>query len=61
MTYLVVLLMHCLVLTPACPPARHLSLLLQGSLAYLFVLTANDKQWGAAESKLRVMLETFKA
>jgi hypothetical protein len=36
-------------------------LLLQGPLAYLFVLTANEKQWGAAEGKLRTMLETFRA
>ena len=38
-----------------------LPLLLQGPLAYLFVLTANEKQWGAAEGKLRTMLETFRA
>ncbi|EFN55290.1 hypothetical protein CHLNCDRAFT_134225 [Chlorella variabilis] len=30
-------------------------------LAYLFIVTANDKQWGAAESKLRTMLESFQA
>lgn len=34
---------------------------LQEGLAYLFIVTANDKQWGAAESKLRTMLESFQA
>ncbi|PSC75910.1 psbP domain-containing chloroplastic [Micractinium conductrix] len=33
----------------------------KGGLAFLFVLTASDKQWNAAEPKLRKMLETFKA
>ncbi len=33
----------------------------KGGLAYLFVLTAGDKQWGANEGKLRTMLESFRA
>lgn len=33
----------------------------KGGLAYLFVLTAADKQWGANEGKLRTMLESFRA
>ena len=33
----------------------------KGDLAYLFVLTADEKQWAANEGKLRTMLETFSA
>ena len=33
----------------------------QGDLAYLFVISANDKQWAGSEAKLRSMLEAFRA
>jgi hypothetical protein len=33
----------------------------QGDLAYLFVLSANEKQWAKSEARLRTMLETFRA
>lgn len=34
---------------------------LQNGLAYLFTLSATDKQWNAAQEKLRTMLVSFRA
>jgi hypothetical protein len=34
---------------------------LQNGLAYLFTLSATDKQWNAAQEKLRTMLVSFQA
>ncbi len=36
-----------------CPP--------QGELAYLFLVSAADKQWSKSEKKLRKVVETFRA
>lgn len=33
----------------------------KGALAYLYVLTASDKQWGSGEATLRKMIENFQA
>ena len=33
----------------------------KGGLAYLFVLSANDKQWAGSQKTLRTMLDTFQA
>ena len=32
---------------------------LQGDLAYLFILSANDKQWSKSKSTLKKLVETF--
>ena len=34
---------------------------LQGDAAYLFVVSATDKQWAQSESKLRTMLKSLEA
>lgn len=34
---------------------------LQGNAAYLFICSANDKQWAEAEGKLRSMIQSFRA
>ena len=39
---------------------RH-SGLLQGDLAYLFLVSARDKQWSKSEAKLRKVVQTFRA
>ncbi|KAK9814442.1 hypothetical protein WJX72_005984 [[Myrmecia] bisecta] len=33
----------------------------KGDLAYLFVVSANDKQWAKSESKLREVVQSFRA
>lgn len=33
----------------------------QGDLAYLFVVSASEKQWGASQDALRKVLASFKA
>lgn len=33
----------------------------QGDLALMFIVSATEKQWAKAESKLRTMLKTFRA
>lgn len=38
-------------------PARPL----QNGLAYIFTVTASDKQWAASEGTLRTMLGSFRA
>ena len=34
---------------------------LQADAAYLFVVSANDKQWAQSQPKLRKMLQSFQA
>jgi hypothetical protein len=34
---------------------------LQGALAYLFVVSANDKQWAKHQDRLRTLAGTFRA
>ena len=31
----------------------------QGDLAYLFILSANDKQWAKSKNTLKQLVETF--
>lgn len=51
------------VLAPYAKDGAHnlVAFTVKGDLAYLFVLSANEKQWAKSEARLRTMLETFRA